>query len=235
MTTTRTAGPERQSNERRLRRRARAWTTLLLAVASAAAGGFAGMGARSLTAVREHEVAGQFELRAQVGGVAEGERGPVLRVFGDYQCPACRELERVAGDSLRALARRGRLRFVYHHSPLGAHRRGPLAAAAAYCAQQFGSPWLVHGALYDRAPVWSAGEDPVGRVAAASARGGVDPGRMRACLDARLTATQVERDRALANRLGIRAVPTVFVDDARIEFRSYHALLRYVTRRAIAS
>jgi len=215
--------------------RVRRFSFLLLALASVAAGMLASTVVRSLTAVSTREVAIEPRLSLRQGGARVGGDGPVLRVFGDYECGACRELERVAGDSLRALARYGRMTFVYHHAPLRAHRRGPLAAAAAYCAGTFGSPWAAHRAFYQRVPLWNTGDNPLGRLAAAAAHGGADPARLRSCLEARATVAHVERDRVLADELGIDAVPTVFLDEERIMFRSYRALLRYVTRRALAS
>ena len=208
---------------------------LVLAAASVCAGMLVSTVAQSLTAVHTHEVATDPPLSGRHGGTRVGSGAPVLRVFGDYECGACGTLERMAGDSLRALARLGRLTFVYHHAPLRAHRRGPLAAAAAYCADALGSTWASHRAFYERAPLWNAGDDPVGRLAAAAARGGADPGRVRSCLESGAMAPQVERDRELAAELGIDAVPTVFLDDERIMFRTYRALLRHVTRRALAS
>jgi protein-disulfide isomerase len=190
---------------------------------------------QSLTAVRTHTIVTDAFPVAGEGGARIGRGGPVLRVFGDYECAACRELERVAGDSLRSLARHGRLTFVYHHAPLRAHRRGPLAAAAAYCAGRLGSPWRAHRALYEAASLWHAGENPIGRLAAAVARSGADPARLRACIESGATRTQVEHDRALADQLGIDVVPTIYLGDERISFQSYRALLRYLTRRTSAS
>src|SRR5690606_22893916 len=56
-----------------------------------------------------------------------------VRIFGDYECPACRQLELRLGDTLRAIASTGRMRLVYFHRPLAARRDADLAAAAVAC------------------------------------------------------------------------------------------------------
>lgn len=155
---------------------------------------------------------------------------PVLRIFGDYECPACGSLERHAGDTLRALARRGHIRFVYHHSPLRLHHRGRLAAAAVHCASA-SLRWRVHAALYDGVSHWRTGNDTKDRVL--SVLGAVaDTGAISQCMGSDAVQHRVAADRALADRLGIVEVPTVFWSGRQLRIRTWHALVRFVSRAA---
>jgi protein-disulfide isomerase len=163
-----------------------------------------------------------------------GDGAPVLRVFGDYECPACRALEREAGDSLRALAARGAIRFVYHHVPLRAHRRGPRAAAAAYCAADGGAAWAAHHALYARAAEWAVGPDGDGRLLRVLAPLVADTASLRVCMNGDRAERRVSTDRAVAVGLRVHEVPTVFFGDRRLRIGSWQGLVRYVTARARA-
>jgi len=185
------------------------------------------------------EVAGRVDaarLPAMATGIPVGpERGvPILRVFGDYECPACRALEQEAGDTLRALARRGLIRFVYHHAPLRGHRRGPDAAAAAYCAADAGATRSVHRALYESAPHWGNGPDGEDRLLAVVAAAAADTAGLRECMRSERTAKRVAADRAAADALGIAAVPMVLLGDQLLEVGSWRALVRFVTARALS-
>jgi protein-disulfide isomerase len=156
---------------------------------------------------------------------------PVLRVFGDYECPACRALERAAGDTLRALARRGRIRFVYHHAPLRAHLRGPRAAVAAYCALDAGVVWSAHAALYASAPEWGMGPAGEERLLEALAPVVEDTATLHACITGDAAGRRVTADRSAADALRIREVPTVFFGDRRLRVGSWPGLIRYVTAK----
>jgi len=212
--------------------------TLLLA------GGLLGLGLLGGRAARARfagvEVVGPIDTDRLVAREAGMAVGPVtgvtvLRVFGDYECPACRSLERAAGDTLRALARRGRIRFVYHHAPLRTHPRGARAAALAYCAQESGSPWVVHAALFEILPgpdVDLAARDALGAAVRAGAAGPID--RLAACLASERTASRIAADRAAAGAIGVTEVPTLIFGDQRLRAGSWRALVRWVTARAAA-
>lgn len=151
-------------------------------------------------------------------GVAAGpEHAPVtVRVFGDYQCGWCDRLDREAGPELRALAREGRIRYVYVHAPLRVNRRGPAAAAAAHCAAALGEPWPMHRLLYERRGEWAMGEPPEPRFVAYAEEIGLDPAEFDRCLRDPATLEQVARDRRAAELLAPDRVPTIYLDDARL-------------------
>lgn len=162
---------------------------------------------------------------------APGGGRPVLRIFGDYQCPSCQRLNEVAADSLLALVHAGLLDVVYHHAPLSTHRRGELAAEVAYCGWSAGRGLDIHLALYASAGAWGArAVDPLELMVNAARSAGIDRGLVATCLASGQARSRVANDRELARRLGVTAVPTLFLDGSRLEVRSYSALLGHVTR-----
>lgn len=147
----------------------------------------------------------------------------VVRIFGDYGCPACQALHRALGDTLLALARRGRLRLVYLQRPLGASTTGHALALAVACAPAERA-WDVHDGLFaSRADGIRAGAPrlPLDPDASAALRrcaaSDAVRRRVRAAIDAAVSA-------------GFHEVPVVLVGDQRVHFRTYPALLRHVTR-----
>ena len=215
------------------------FSRILVLCACAGVGGLAGTAWRARTGVREAKIAPIDARQFPAAGMSVGGAGvPTVRVFGDYECPACRELDRRYGDSLLALAAAGRIRLIYHHSPLRSHALGELAGTVAYCAASRGGGWRVHRALYARSLEWGSAdakrspESALRRMLAIAAATGVDSAAVHACVASGGGAAAVREDRAMARRLGVHAVPAVFADSARLEFRSYRALLRHVTRLA---
>jgi len=155
---------------------------------------------------------------------------PVLRIFGDYECAACQRLNRAAVDSLEALADSGLLQLVYHHAPLSSHWRGRSAASVAYCAAAEGRASPVHKALSASVADWTHATDPLPSLLAAAATAGANADSIRACIAGGRVADRVMRDRDLAANLDVVVVPTVFLDHARLDFKSYGALLDHITR-----
>jgi protein-disulfide isomerase len=207
----------------------------LLLVAAAGAGWLGGQAFRARTAVKERPLSLVPDSTLAAGAgirfagpVRPGQ--PVLRIFGDYECPACQSLDRLAGDSLRALARAGVLAVIYHHAPLRSHRRGPLAAAAAYCGARFGAGPAAHRVLQQTVSEWSRSTDPLPALARVLTGAGVREDSVTACMRDGRTDALVEADRRLGGAFGVNSVPTVVLHDARLEFGSVRALLRHITR-----
>jgi protein-disulfide isomerase len=68
----------------------------------------------------------------------EGVTAPVLEIYEDFQCPACKNLEDTSGDTIKRLAAEGKVKVVYR--PFRLFTTDPLksnserAANAALCA-----------------------------------------------------------------------------------------------------
>jgi protein-disulfide isomerase len=85
-----------------------------------------------------------------------GVTKPVVDIYEDFQCPVCKELERVSGQTFKNLAAEGRARVVYH--PITIFSRDPTksnsvrAGAAARCVAD-GRQWIAfHDVLFKKQP-----------------------------------------------------------------------------------
>ncbi|MEU6412404.1 thioredoxin domain-containing protein [Microbispora sp. NPDC046933] len=85
-----------------------------------------------------------------------GVTAPVVDVFEDFQCPACKQFEETSGSTLKNLAAEGKAKVVYH--PITIFTQEPTkgnslrAASAARCVTD-GRQWLAfHDKLYKNQP-----------------------------------------------------------------------------------
>jgi protein-disulfide isomerase/type II secretory pathway component PulC len=146
----------------------------------------------------------------QLTGVHAGIRpqiaAPVtLSVFCNFESPHCAAVQATLADLLSLFP--GTLRIAARDLPLPMHPRAPMAAEAARCAGRQGKFWAFHDLL------WARGRGPdreeLDHVAQAV---GVDASTFRQCVDERAEANAVAADAALAQSLGLGAVPAIFVN-----------------------
>ncbi|PZG10402.1 DsbA family protein [Nonomuraea aridisoli] len=131
-------------------------TTGVVALAAVGAGWwYAAMNSRS------EEAAGRLApVSIQPDGsvvmAQAGVTGPVVDIYEDFQCPACKELERVSGATFKNLALEGKAKVVYH--PITIFSQEPTrsnslrAANAARCVAD-GKQWMAfHDLLFRNQP-----------------------------------------------------------------------------------
>jgi predicted DsbA family dithiol-disulfide isomerase/rhodanese-related sulfurtransferase len=142
-----------------------------------------------------------------------GNLGAPLTVveFGDFECPSCR-LSEEATRQVRAQYE-GRIRFVFRQFPLSTiHPQSEKAAEASECAAEQGKFWQAVEKLYAEQADLSV--DALKRYAAEL---GWDQSRFNQCLASGEATWRVNQDVADGRALGVRATPTFFIGQARIE------------------
>ena len=134
-------------------------------------------------------------------------RGTVLvQEFGDFQCPACAQMDR----TLERLLERneGQVQVVFRHLPLRSiHPMAEPAALASECAA-----W--QGRFPEAKRLLFARQGEIGALVADPADpswGVSDPAGFRACIEERHAERAVEEDVAEARRLGLRATPSIVI------------------------
>ncbi len=102
------------------------------------------------------------------------------------------------------------LAFYYAHLPLRGHQYAELRARAAMAAQRQGRFWSMHDAIFDGEVVDEAS-------AIALARGlGMDTVKFTDDLRDPATAAEVQRQSRSCTDLGVRAVPTFFINGREV-------------------
>jgi protein-disulfide isomerase len=146
----------------------------------------------------------------------------VVREFSDFQCPFCARFAQEALPFIKeSLLARGDVRFEYHHFPLDSiHANARPAAEAAECvveANDADSFWTYHDALFERLQAWRGLSDPTAYFVRLAEEVGLKSEGVRACIEARAFASEVEASFQQARMLGLRGTPTVFVNGLRMQ------------------
>ncbi len=118
----------------------------------------------------------------------------------DYDCPYCKEDEPTVKKILAAYPTQ--VKLVFKNLPLDIHPKGKHKALVAECMGAQDRFWQAHDKFLASAPLKEVTE-------------GVDQGKLNACVS-KSGEGQVDRDLALAKRLGLATTPSFVIDGIRI-------------------
>ncbi|OGL79045.1 hypothetical protein A3E39_02250 [Candidatus Uhrbacteria bacterium RIFCSPHIGHO2_12_FULL_60_25] len=139
----------------------------------------------------------------------------VLRIFGDYQCPACKAAEPGVTYVRRTYA--DRLKIVWNDFPLQSlHRNARNAANAARCAEEQGKFWDMHDALYDFQSDWSEKSNPRDDFHALASRVQLNVDAFDSCYDDKKYDAKVYADVQEGNANSVDSTPTFFINKRKI-------------------
>jgi predicted DsbA family dithiol-disulfide isomerase len=134
-----------------------------------------------------------------------------LEEFGDFQCPPCGNIAVFIDELVKEYD--PRLRLVFRNFPLSNHgyaREAALAAEAAGLQARF---WEMHDVLYREQSVWSNADNARELFESYAGMLGLDLNQFKKDMDSDKARQRVEADEARGNSLGIKATPTLFVDN----------------------
>jgi protein-disulfide isomerase len=161
---------------------------------------------RTATIALEPPLPPRMDMTGRPAAVRPETEAPVtLEVFCNFESPHCAWVQQMLADLARMHA--GAVRVAARDLPMSIHPHSQAAAEAARCAGQQGRYWAFHDLLRARAATPDRAE--LESVAAAV---GVSMQEFQACLDSHSQAAAVRADVTLAQRLGVNAVPAVFVN-----------------------
>lgn len=156
-----------------------------------------------------------YELPVAGSPIKGPENAPVtITEFSDYQCPFCARSEPIINDVLKEYPEK--VRFVYKHFPLvSIHPQAMPAAKAAVAAQKQGKFWEMHEKLF--ANQRELGPEQFKKYAQEI---GLDLTRFEHDMNSEETQKKIQDDMALAQQVGIRGTPTIFVNGKLLQNRS---------------
>ncbi|MBP2707699.1 thioredoxin domain-containing protein [Microbispora sp. RL4-1S] len=145
-----------------------------------------------------------------------GTTKPVLDVYEDFQCPICKEFERINGAQIKRFAAEGKIKVVYHPiafvNPQGSLR----AAAAAQCVPAVS--WMAyHDELFARQPDERVAltVDDLKRFAA---KAGVTDPAVLSCMASQSHAAQVrQRTQTAFSSPDFHGTPTLLLDGVKVD------------------
>ncbi len=148
--------------------------------------------------------------------------------FGDYQSEACARAEKIVREIMFLFD--GRIRFNFRHFPLSqVNQHAMKAAEAAVAAAQYGKFWEMHELLF-------ANRRQLGTISLKNyAREiGITDKRFLDKLVNSLYSWQVRDDLLDGLQLGVRDVPTFFINGEKIEGSVTKELLFQAIERQLA-
>lgn len=140
------------------------------------------------------------------------ERGKITIVdFVDYECPFCRETNAALEPILET--NHGRVRLVRKQVPLRMHPHAMDAAKASCCGEKLGKGDPMSNALFS-APVEELTPEGCEKIAGSI---GLDVSEFRKCVSDPATAERIEADKAAFKSAKGHGLPTIWVDDQKLE------------------
>lgn len=140
--------------------------------------------------------------------------------FADFGCRYCASFARETYPALAAeFVKTGKVRWKYVPFAIGMFPNGEAAARAVECAADQGQTAFdaMDGRLYTRQNEWAGARDPSGFFRSYAAAAGLDTASFASCYGGADPAARVHASNELADRIGVRATPTFFIDGYRVE------------------
>ncbi|MBT5778582.1 MAG: DsbA family protein [Rhodospirillaceae bacterium] len=148
--------------------------------------------------------------------LGSGEAPITMVEYYSLDCPHCANFHRDVFPKLKAqFIETGKVRYVFRDYPLS--YAAVQAAILTHCAppERF---FAVIDALLKDVGAWSRAQSTVHAIAGVGAGVGVSAAQYQACLDGRVWERQVfESQKYARDVLGVKATPTFFINDQRLE------------------
>lgn len=137
--------------------------------------------------------------------------------FTDYQCPSCASLHPALERLVKENA--GNVRLVTRDFPLTQHADAFKAAEAAEAAREQGKYWeYIHVLMQNQSALG------VEKLKTYASDLGLDCARFDTALDSGKFAEMVQRDVDDGMKLGLKGIPSLFINGRRINAKSYEEL-----------
>jgi len=138
-----------------------------------------------------------------------------LEEFGDFQCPPCGQFAGFVEELLKEYD--PRLRVVFRNFPLPSHEHAREAALAAEAAGFQGKFWEMHDTLYREQETWSKAPNVRELFESYAGTIGLDVDQFKKDMDGDKARERVDSDHALADSLGIKMTPTLFINSRPVD------------------
>ncbi|WP_067181764.1 DsbA family protein [Microtetraspora niveoalba] len=154
-----------------------------------------------------------------------GVTSPVLEVYEDYQCPYCRDFERLNGGVAREWAMQGKVALVIHPFTVfgessGVTRDNSRRALMASLCVTDPRKWLAyHDELYSHQPEETLeGGFAVEELVRYAKGVGIAEAEFAACLSSEKTADRADALSRLAFARGVQGTPTIRLDGRDLDW-----------------
>jgi protein-disulfide isomerase len=158
------------------------------------------------------------------GGVAFGLGGgvPVITLYEDYQCPACKQFEESLGGTIQQLVAQGKVRAVYKPVAI-IGEESEVAGGAAMCAADLGPDrFLTYSTtLFANQPPENSGQLTNGRLIDLGAKAGITDAGWKQCVGDGKYAGWIKDNTEKASKAGLRGTPWVLLNGQELPKDAY--------------
>ena len=163
-------------------------------------------------------VSGLFDDLPIEDNVMGDANAPVTLVeYASMTCPACRSFHELVLPKIKEdYIDTGKVKFILRPFPFDGDRRGEAAFMLAKCAPN-NNYYAMVDALFTSQRVWAGSQNPVPELMRTAALAGMDEDAFKACLGNQELLSKIIAGRNKAvNEFGVRATPTIFVNDQKL-------------------
>lgn len=147
-------------------------------------------------------------------GFGPGESKFKVRIFSDFQCPACKSAESAVNAAKLKFG--DRVRFVWNDFPLvSIHPNARPAALAARCAEDQGKFWEYHDKLFAGQEEWAGQGAPTPVFQRYAKDIGLDEAKFSSCVVNQQFLRKIQDDEAEGKANRVEGTPTFFVGNKR--------------------
>lgn len=160
------------------------------------------------------------EIESPVIGAKDAK--VVVKIFSDYQCPACQRFHSLIEGKLRAeYADTGKLAIEYKNYPLPQHQNAEGDGLAAMCALPQGKFLEFSDKMYVlEGAKMNADVTDAERVEVAKFAGVPNLAEFETCLKEGWYLDRIAKDMKDGDRLGLDHTPSIYVNDKIVDFKS---------------
>lgn len=140
-----------------------------------------------------------------------------IEEFGDFQCPPCGAFHPMLEKMEQEFPKD--LRVTFRHFPLPNHQHALRAASAAEAAGLQGKFWEMHKLIYEHQRDWKDEFDVRPIFEGYAQQIGLDMARFNRDLGGATVQQRILQDGKRAVSLGVKATPTVFLNNREVPFQ----------------
>ncbi len=176
--------------------------------------------------VMTRETAGSISDKTPDPTAGKADAAVVVRVYEDFQCPACAGVQPVVEDLIKEYG--DRVKFIFNDFPLPQHKNATTAAVAAQCVFDQGKYVEYAGVLFSKQAEWEllSTEKAQDKLRGYAQDLGVDVNKFNECVADSATADRVTEDLEEGRTLGVNSTPSFFVGDKKVTETPFSASLK---------
>lgn len=159
----------------------------------------------------------QIETVNIAGSPSKGpEPAPITVVeWADFECAFCQKAAPTLAEQFERLS--GKVRFVFKHFPIAKHPHAVTLAKFAIAAQNQGKFWEAYPRLF----AGECGDCDDTLATKLAVKLGLDPAKVLEDMKSPATEAHLDRDRAEADRLGLKGTPFIWINGRKFDFDKF--------------